>query len=57
MMFRCVVILLLFRYWEYYFLTDFFVLNMKDRPLPNGSFYVIVDQLSDDGQKIGRNMS
>jgi len=29
---------------------------VKERPLPNNSFYTIVNQLSDGGQKISRNM-
>jgi hypothetical protein len=34
-----------------------YILNVKDRPLPNIPFYAIVSQLPDDGEKIGRNMS
>jgi len=29
---------------------------MKEGPLPNSPFYVVVEQVLDYGQKIGRNM-
>jgi hypothetical protein len=34
-----------------------YTLDVKERPLPNSSFYAIVNQLLDDGQQTGRNVS
>ena len=40
-----------------FYLWILYTLHVKERPLPNSSFYAIVSQLPGDGQKTGQNMS
>jgi hypothetical protein len=40
-----------------FYLWILYTLDVKERPLPNRSFYAVWSQLPADGQKIGQNMS
>jgi hypothetical protein len=38
-----------------FYLWILYTLGVKERPVPNSSFYTVVSHLPDDGQKIGQD--